>query len=186
MPRPGHHRSRLRRARAFSLVELVMVVTIIGMIAAIAVPRVTHAANAASISALSATLANVRKAIDAYYAEHSKYPGYDPANGMPSGVKFVEQLTRYTNEAGRPSESYGAPYLYGPYLRAPFPANPFNKLRTVHVKPNHEAPTPPDGSVGWVAVLSDGSFGLSVEENELEKIGITEPEVIAKVKVGLN
>jgi prepilin-type N-terminal cleavage/methylation domain-containing protein len=181
-----HRRHGPLRIRAFSLVELVMVVTIIGMIAAIAVPRVSQAANAASVSALSATLTNVRKAIDTYYAEHGKYPGYDPVNGTPDGAMFVEQLTRYTNEAGRPNAAYGAPYVYGPYLRAPFPANPFNKLRSVHVKLNHTSPSPADGSVGWVAVLSDGSFGLSVEDIELEKIGITAPEVIGKVKLGVN
>ena len=115
-PRSHYH-------HAFSLVELVMVVTILGIIAAIAVPRMTTAATNASSNALQATLANVRKVIDVYYAEHGRYPGYDPATGLPNNDAFVDQLLLYTDSDGKTNATYAQPFIYGPYLRAvpPFP-----------------------------------------------------------------
>lgn len=178
--RPSQH-----RRRAFTLVELVMVVTIIGMVAAIAVPRISSAATNARLNALSATVVEVQKAIDTYYAEHSKYPGYNPVGGAPDGNAFVLQLTKYSSDAGRSNSTYGAPYFFGPYLRAPFPANPFNNLRTVHVKANHASPSPSDGSVGWVAVLSDGSFGLSATDVQFEEVGVFTIEGKTKLRAGI-
>ena len=35
---------------------------------------------------------------------------------------------------------------------------------------------PADGSVGWVAVLSHGFFGISATDSELERIGIKEAD----------
>ena len=149
-----------------------MVVTIIGIVAAIAVPRISSAASKASENALKATLTNVRKAIDCYYAEHDKYPGYDPNTGAPDNDQFVDQLLMYTNSEGETNATYVYPYIFGPYIRAPFPANPTNKLRTVHVKATPAAANPADGSVGWVAVLSHGFFGISATDADLERIGI--------------
>jgi general secretion pathway protein G len=165
-------RSARKRRSAFSLVELVMVVTIIGIIAAIAVPRMSQATSRASANALQATLANVRKAIDMYYAEHGKYPGYLPGTDTPDGDAFVKQLTLYTDLTGADNASYGDPFLYGPYLRKPFPTNPTNNLGTVHVKATPTDADPADGSVGWVAVLSHGYFGVSATDTDLEEIGI--------------
>jgi type II secretory pathway pseudopilin PulG len=151
-----------------------MVVTIIGIIAAIAVPRVTSASNNAARNALDATLANVRKTIDTYYAEHDRFPGYDPANGSPNDDQFVKQLIMYSDAQGRTNAMPSAPYIFGPYLRAPFPVNPANKLRTVRVKADPTSPDPADGSVGWVAVLSTGDFGVSATDGQLDRIGVIE------------
>jgi len=152
-----------------------MVVTIIGIVAAIAVPRMSTVTTRASADALRATLAAVRRAIDCFYAEHGKYPGYKPSNAAPSGNEFVAQLTIYTDLRGTSSPAYGYPFIFGPYLRAPFPANPINGLSTVHVKATPLAPEPANGSVGWVAVLSDGSFGVSATDTQLEEVGIRKP-----------
>jgi type II secretory pathway pseudopilin PulG len=151
-----------------------MVVTIIGIIAAIAVPRVATATNSANRNALEATLANVRKTIDTYYAEHDRFPGYDPANGSPNNDQFVKQLTMYSDAQGRTNATPAALYIYGPYLRAPFPVNPANKLRTVSVKADPTSPAPADGSVGWVAVLSTGDFGVSATDGQLDRLGVIE------------
>lgn len=166
------HAANLRKTPAFSLVELVMVVTIIGIIAAIAVPRMSTATSRASANALAATLSNVRKVIDCYYAEHGKYPGYVPGTITPDGDSFVDQLLMYTNAKGETNATYGNPYLYGPYLRKPFPVNPTNNLDTVHVKATPADANPADGSVGWVAVLSHGYFGISATDAALDDVGI--------------
>lgn len=161
-----------RERSAFTLVELVMVVTIIGIVAAIAVPRMAQASSRATASAIQATLATVRKAVDCYYAEHGRYPGYDPASGVveTAGTSFINQLTMYTDESGNPNGTYGSPFFYGPYLRKPFPRNPINKMDTVHVKATPAVADPADGSVGWVAVLSHGYFGISATDSDLDTI----------------
>jgi prepilin-type N-terminal cleavage/methylation domain-containing protein len=155
---------------AFSLVELVMVVIIIGIIAAIAVPRMTSASKSAEAQALAATLADVRKAIDCYYAEHGKYPGYNPDTGAPDGDRFLKQLAMYTDGAGNTSGAPGYPYIYGPYLRRPFPRNPFNGLDTVSVRKDPASAAPAAGSVGWVATLSNGAFDISAAAQSLQEL----------------
>jgi len=160
-----------------------MVVTIIGMIAAIAVPRISNASSSASTHALEATLTNVRKAIDCYYAEHDRYPGYDPSSGSPDNGLFVEQLTMYTDANGKTQATPGHPFIYGPYLRAPFPANPTNKLRTVYVKKDETVADPADGTYGWVAVLSDGDFGISASDPDLVRIGVVDSQIQVELRL---
>lgn len=166
--------SHARRRHAFSLVELVIVVTIIGIVASIAVPRLSTVAASSKANALQASLASVRKAIDIYYAEHGRYPGYDPSNGSPSGSKFVDQLMKFTDEAGNPSDTLGGAFVYGPYLRPPFPKNPANDLATVFVKATPAVADPANGAAGWVAVLSHGYFGVHATDVELERIGVVD------------
>lgn len=169
-------RSMRSRKPAFSLVELVIVVVIIGMIAGIAVPRIGSASAGADAAAMKSTLSAVRRAIDHYYAEHGQYPGYTPGTGAPDDAAFPEQLLQYTDLAGARSTTYGDPFFYGPYLRAPFPANPFNDLSTVRVKATPTDANPAAGSVGWVAVLSHGYFGILATAGELGKIGIKDAD----------
>ena len=184
MTRRKPHRSCRSPRPAFSLVELVIVVTIIGVLASIAVPRMTGASAGAKANALQATLAGVRKAIDIYYAEHGKYPGYDSATGLPNNGAFVNQLLMYTDAAGKTNATYTATYKYGPYLRSPFPRNPVNKLDTVFVKALPGDADPAVGAFGWVAVLSHGYFGISATDGELEDIGVEGPEEKTAVKGG--
>lgn len=162
---------------AFSLVELVMVVIIIGMLSSVAVPRAAQAARNSRVNALQETIANVRTAVDLYYAEHLRYPGYNPSTGLPDDQKFVEQLLLYTDEQGNTRTTPGTPYVYGPYLRAPFPRNPHNKLATVKVKATPATPDPPAGSVGWVAVLSHGYFGIHASDEDLNDLGAEGPNI---------
>ena len=169
--------SALKSHRAFSLVELVVVVVIVGIIAAIAVPRMSGAATQAKMNALEQNLAVVREAIDHYYAEHNRFPGYDPSSGTRDDDYFVDQLLLFTDEAGKTSDTYGHPYVYGPYLRKPFPANPFNDLRTVYVKAVPSDANPAEDAAGWVAVLSTGDFGINAEESELAQLGASTENV---------
>ena len=135
---------------------------------------------------MQATLMNVRTAIECFYAEHNKYPGYDPANGSANGVHFVNQLTMYSNAQGQTAATRAAPFVYGPYLRKPFPVNLANSLDTVHVKPTRAAANPADGSVGWVAVLSTGDFGVSATDTQLEQIGVVEELGKAGARLQIN
>ena len=172
MPFHPHPKSR----RAFTLVELVMVVSIIGVISAIAVPRIANASGKASARALQATLTNVRKAIDCYYAEHDRFPGYNPSDGSINNDMFVKQLLEYSDRNGFTNPTLTAPFLYGPYLRAPFPKNPATKFDTVYVKAQRSSPDPSGGSsYGWIAVLSNGDFGIFATDAQLDDIGVLEP-----------
>lgn len=154
------------RRAAFSLVELVMVIAIIAVLGAIAVPRLSKASQRAQANALQSNLTNIRKAIDRYYAEHSKYPGYDPSNGNPNGTFFIEQLTQYTDAAGNTETVPDKDYRFGPYLSKPFPTSPTNDLSTVHVKAA-EADATPKSSTGWHACLENGYFGLNATAAEV-------------------
>jgi len=163
------------------LVEVVLVVSIIGIIAAIAVPRISSASAGASATALKATIEHVRNAIDRYYAEHGRYPGYNPATGLPNGTWFNQQMLKYSSPTGLVDETLNGPFRFGPYIRAPFPKNPFNHLDTVYAKATHADPSPADGSVGWVTVLIDGDFGISATDEDLD--GVVESLDVPVVEV---
>ena len=174
----GHRRHRRWHSwfRAFSLVELVIVVVILGVVAAIAAPRMTRASTGASASALHSTLTGVRTAIDCYFAEHDRYPGHLPDTNTPDNDAFVEQLTEYSDADGKTNPTPGNGYIFGPYLRRPFPMNPANGLSTVLVKANPGDADPAAGAFGWVAVLSHGYFGISATAEQLERMGVTKLE----------
>lgn len=167
-PRPAKRRHDRRRG-AFSLVELVIVVVIIGIIGAIALPRFSQASKSATAKYVAGSVASVRRAMGHYHAEHGRYPGYNPTSGAPAGTWFVRQLLEYSDETGNTQATYGYPYIYGPYLREPFPVNPFNDLDTVKVKATpgeaHAA-----GSMGWIAVLSNGDFGIDATAEQTAEI----------------
>lgn len=160
-----------------------MVVAIAAVMAAIAVPRLTGATHRAAAHSIKANVSAVRKAIDRYYAEHGRFPGYDPATGLPDGDAFVKQLTSFTDRRGRISDARTATYMYGPYIRPPFPANAANGLSTVHVRKYFTDAGPPDGSVGWAVVLQSGEFGISADNTELDRVGIKRIEEVRAVKL---
>lgn len=149
------------RRPAFTLVELVIVVVIIGIIAAVALPRFSGMDRRNKRAAVTADLTVVRGAIDLYYAEHGRYPGYNPANGVPDGTWFVKQLINYSDDAGEINGSRVFPYVFGPYLRPPFPTNPLNAQATVRVIPNAGSGIPAADTSGWFAVLETGQFTIN-------------------------
>ena len=167
---------------AFSLVELVVVVVILGVISAIAVPRISSGSRRATVNALQTSVTNVRRAIDRYFAEHEKFPGYDPSTGSPDGSKFHDQLMKFTDAQGNASDTKTSVYKYGPYLRPPFPKNPTNDLDTVHAKLNPAAANPADGSVGWITDLATGDFGISASDAEIDKVVVDVGSAVDNVK----
>jgi prepilin-type N-terminal cleavage/methylation domain-containing protein len=163
----------MRTRRGFSMVEMMMIMIIISLLSAIAVPRLAQTAASAQAASLIATLTNVGEAIEMYYAEHGRYPGYNPANGAPDGDRFHDQMLEYSDGGGWTQSAMAYPYIYGPYLRDRFPINPFNGLDTVRVVATR-ATTVPLGASGWIAVLSTGEFRLNASSSDFESIGLTE------------
>ena len=177
----------MRRSRAFSLIELVIVTVIVGIVAAIAAPRFSRTTQAATAQYVAGSVAAVRRVMNHYYAEHGRYPGHSPGSDTPSDAMFARQLLEYSDEAGKTQQTYGYPYIYGPYLRPPFPVNPFNVLDTVKVKAT-SGEAHALGATGWIAVLSDGDFGINAaaaDTKDLEAVLADGEMIRAKGDKGL-
>lgn len=63
-----------RGSRGFTLIELLIVMSIIGILAAIAVPSYQRSVIRAREAVLQEDLYQMRRAIDAFYADNAKYP----------------------------------------------------------------------------------------------------------------
>ncbi len=64
------------RSRGFTLIELLIVMSIIGILASIAVPSYQRSTIKAREAVLMEDLYQMRRAIDAYFADRAKYPDY--------------------------------------------------------------------------------------------------------------
>ncbi len=63
-----------RREQGFTLIELIVVFTMIGILVGLALPQFKNAATKARESTLKESLFTLRKLIDQYYTDKSKYP----------------------------------------------------------------------------------------------------------------
>ncbi|MDH3998753.1 MAG: type II secretion system GspH family protein [Desulfuromonadales bacterium] len=63
-----------RGRRGFTLIEILIVMTIIGILASIAVPSYKRSLIKANEAVLKEDLYQMRMAIDAYFADHLRYP----------------------------------------------------------------------------------------------------------------
>lgn len=63
-----------QRQRGFTLIELLIVMTIIGILAGIAVPSYKRSLIKAREAVLLEDLYQIRRTIDAYFADNAKYP----------------------------------------------------------------------------------------------------------------
>jgi general secretion pathway protein G len=62
------------RERGFTLIEMIIVFTMIGILVGLALPQFKNAAVKARESTLKESLFTIRKLIDQYYTDKSKYP----------------------------------------------------------------------------------------------------------------
>ena len=154
-----------RKFRGFSLVELVIVVVIIGVIAAIAVPRISRGAKGAGDASLRGSLAGLRNAIDMYAAEHG---GTYPAAVTQALIE--EKLLKTTDAQGNPGTILGT-HIYGPYLRAGFPAAPVgaNKgkstIKIVTGDPVANAASEATGE-GWIYSTDTGKIVINTDDTD--------------------
>jgi len=137
--RPGREAGP-RGGAAFTLVELLIVITIIGILATIVIPQFSNASVQAKENALKDELRYLRTQIVVYKAQHR-----DTAPGIGSS-NFVDQMTKYTNEAGATSTTASTTHKFGPYLPK-MPKNPMNGLDAIEVTTQN--PLTADGGQGW-------------------------------------
>ena len=121
----------------FTLVELLIVAIILAILAAIVVPQFASTTTDAQDAALRSNLSAIRGAISLYRQQHGEYPaaltstpgactGTPGAAGQETRQAFVDQLTRYTDNAGGAcSLPDGGSFPFGPYVEGnDIPANP--------------------------------------------------------------
>ena len=117
-----------RRQPAFTLIEILIVVMILGILAGIVIPQFSTASTEARESTLKENLRFVRTQVTAFKYQHREvmpgYPGGD-RSATPTAAAFLDQLTRYTDEAGNTSAAATGTYRYGPYLSR-MPPNPLS------------------------------------------------------------
>ena len=100
--------NNLRGRRGFTLIEMIIVFTMIGILVGLALPQFKNAAKKARESTLKEDLTILRKLIDQYFADKTKYPAslqalvdekylrkipVDPITGKPDWVEVREEPT---------------------------------------------------------------------------------------------
>ncbi|MDT8442021.1 MAG: type II secretion system protein [Desulfuromonadales bacterium] len=80
-----------RRRRGFTLIELLIVMSIVGILASIAVPSYQRSLIKAREAVLMENLYQMRRAIDAYFADNLKYP--DSLDNLVTS-KYLRDLPR--------------------------------------------------------------------------------------------
>jgi general secretion pathway protein G len=127
------------RGDGFTLVELLIVITILGILATVVIPQFSNASVQAKENTLKDDLRYLRTQIVVYKAQHRDTPP-----GLTGD--FVQQMTKYTNEAGQTSGTASTVFKFGPYF-SKMPKNPINDLDTVEF--TTQDPLVADGGQGW-------------------------------------
>jgi general secretion pathway protein G len=100
--------NRPRGRRGFTLIEMIIVFTMIGILVGLALPQFKNAAKKAREATLREDLTTLRKLIDQYFVDKTKYPAnlqalveekylrkipVDPITGKPDWVEVREEPT---------------------------------------------------------------------------------------------
>ena len=124
----------------FTLMEILIVVILLGILAMVVVPQITISSEDTKLTTLQSNLGQMRSLLEIYYAQHNqKYPGEIDdvtGSGAPTAgnapAAFVNQLTLYTNAAGKASKTDNTLHPLGPYIKSTtLPPNPFNNSSAV-------------------------------------------------------
>ena len=125
----------------FTLIEMLIVNTILGILAAVIIPQITITTGEAKLNTLKTNLNSLRSTIEVYYVQHkNKYPGAVKTTGTEAATEndaeaataFKDQLTLFTESTGKTDADKSAlTNPLGPYIKAPFPNNPYTDTGTV-------------------------------------------------------
>jgi type II secretion system protein G len=130
--------SHLRNQKGFTLAEILVVITLLGILAGVVIFNLAGSDQGAKESTLKSNVAGLREALNLYRSDHGWYP-CDPRdfNAGADATVFVNQLTQYTDAAGRPNLTRTTAYRMGPYLKK-WPADSISGLGTVTINTTNE------------------------------------------------
>ncbi len=143
--------------RGVTPIEILIVVLVLGVLASLIVPPFSAAApetrdTSQKDSDLRDALQFVRTQITIFKAQHREVPpGYPDGNvsRAPDGKTFVAQLTEYSDQSCRLSQSASGDYPLGKYLEA-IPANPLSGKSGVWVITAATPAADPARPFGWI------------------------------------
>lgn len=126
--------------KGFTLVEMLIVVIILGILAAVAIPQFGSSTSDAKDATLGSNLSSMRNAVERYAQQHnSTLPGAinhttgaAVADAAACSAAFVAQMTLYSDQSGKTSNSKTGAFIYGPYVTSvKIPKNPFTDNGTI-------------------------------------------------------
>jgi general secretion pathway protein G len=128
----------LKKQEGFTLAEVLIVIVLLAILAGVVLFNLSGSDTGAKEAALKANVNGMREAVSLYYNDHGWYPcNAKDFNSGGNATTFVQQLTRYTDATGRPSQTKSGNYRFGPYLKK-FPTEPISGLATVTIDTSNE------------------------------------------------
>ncbi len=130
--------AHIRNQKGFTLAEILVVITLLGILAGVVIFNLAGSDQGAKESTLKSNVAGLREALNLYRSDHGWYP-CDPRdfNSAADATVFVNQLTQYTDGAGRPSVTRTTTARLGPYLKK-WPTDSISGLGTVTINTTNE------------------------------------------------
>lgn len=110
MLKPVMHRTAVKPAAGFTLIEVLVVVVILGILAAIVVPNIMSKPGEARITKAKSDIRAIEQALNLYRLDNHDYPTTD------EGLEALVQSSGGDNQSGYlprlPKDPWGQPYQY--------------------------------------------------------------------------